>query len=415
MQLFELTAILMALTALFSYLNYRYLQMPTTIGIMFISLLCSLVLVAASWLGVDIGQEPVAHVLSSIDFNETLMHGMLAFLLFAGAMHLKIDDLLSQKWPVLVLATLGVAMSTMLIGTLSFYLFLLLGLPVPFIYCLLFGALISPTDPVAVLGILKTVGVPKSLETKIAGESLFNDGVGVVIFLILLELATGADDVTVGAVFALFVKEAGGGILLGFILGYIAYRMLKMVNNYQVEALITLALVMGSYALADSLHLSGPIATVVAGLLIGNHGRSFAMSDQTRERLDDFWELIDEVLNAILFLLIGLEILIITMNLNLLLAGVGAVIITLFARFTTVATLVSIMRPFRLFSPGVISMLTWGGIRGGISVALALSLPAVPERNTLLAATYLVVIFSIGVQGMSLGRLARRKYSPSTK
>lgn len=415
MQLFELTAILMALTALFSYLNYRYLQMPTTIGIMFISLLCSLVLVAASWLGVDIGQEPVAHVLSSIDFNETLMHGMLAFLLFAGAMHLKIDDLLSQKWPVLVLATLGVAMSTMLIGTLSFYLFLLLGLPVPFIYCLLFGALISPTDPVAVLGILKTVGVPKSLETKIAGESLFNDGVGVVIFLILLELATGADDVTVGSVFALFVKEAGGGILLGFILGYIAYRMLKMVNNYQVEALITLALVMGSYALADSLHLSGPIATVVAGLLIGNHGRSFAMSDQTRERLDDFWELIDEVLNAILFLLIGLEILIITMNLNLLLAGVGAVIIALFARFTTVATLVSIMRPFRLFSPGVISMLTWGGIRGGISVALALSLPAVPERNTLLAATYLVVIFSIGVQGMSLGRLARRKYSPSTK
>lgn len=415
MQLFELTAILMALTALFSYLNYRYLQMPTTIGIMFISLLCSLVLVAASWLGVDIGQEPVAHVLSSIDFNETLMHGMLAFLLFAGAMHLKIDDLLSQKWPVLVLATLGVAMSTMLIGTLSFYLFLLLGLPVPFIYCLLFGALISPTDPVAVLGILKTVGVPKSLETKIAGESLFNDGVGVVIFLILLELATGADDVTVGSVFALFVKEAGGGILLGFILGYIAYRMLKMVNNYQVEALITLALVMGSYALADSLHLSGPIATVVAGLLIGNHGRSFAMSDQTRERLDDFWELIDEVLNAILFLLIGLEILIITMNLNLLLAGIGAVIIALFARFTTVATLVSIMRPFRPFSQGVIAMLTWGGIRGGISVALALSLPAVPERNTLLAATYLVVIFSIGVQGMSLGRLARRKYSPSTK
>ncbi len=414
MHLFELTAILMALTALFSYLNYRYLHMPTTIGIMFISLLCSLVLVTGSWLGVDIGQEHVAYMLSSIDFNETLMHGMLAFLLFAGAMHLKVDDLLSQKWAILVLATLGVIFSTFLIGTLSFYLFLLLGLSVPFIYCLLFGALISPTDPVAVLGILKTVGVPKSLETKIAGESLFNDGVGVVVFLILFELATGAEGVTVTSVISLFAKEAGGGIVLGFALGYLAYRMLKMVNNYQVEAIITLALAMGSYAVADYLHLSGPIATVVAGLLIGNHGRSFAMSDHTRERLDDFWELIDEVLNAILFLLIGLEILIISMNWNLVFAGLGAVMVALFSRFATVGTLISLMRPFRPFSQGVISMLTWGGIRGGISVALALSLPAIPERNTLLAATYVVVIFSIGVQGMSLGRLARRKYSPIT-
>lgn len=415
MELFELTAVLMVLTALFSYLNYRYLQMPTTIGIMFISLVCSLVLVAGSWLGFEIGQRPVAHMLSSIDFNETLMHGMLAFLLFAGAMHLKLDDLYNQKWAIIVLATVGVVLSTFIIGTLSFFLFDILGIAVPYIYCLLFGALISPTDPVAVLGILKTVGVPKSLETKIAGESLFNDGVGVVVFLILLELAVGGHEVTASSIFLLFVKEAGGGIVLGFVLGYMAYRMLKMVNNYQVEALITLALVMGGYALADSLHLSGPIATVVSGLLIGNHGRSFAMSDQTRERLDDFWELIDEILNAILFLLIGLEVLIISMNWNLIAAGFGAVVIALFARLATVGSLVTIMRIFRSFSPGAISMLTWGGIRGGISVALALSLPPVPERTTLLAATYLVVIFSIGVQGMSLGRLARKKYSPSTE
>jgi CPA1 family monovalent cation:H+ antiporter len=415
MQLFELTAILMALTALFSYLNYRYLQMPTTIGVMFISLVCSIILVVTSWLGVDIGQERVAHVIFAIDFNETLMHGMLAFLLFAGAMHLKLDDLLSQKWAIMTLATVGVVASTLLIGTLSYFLFGFLGLEVSFIYCLLFGALISPTDPVAVLGILKTVGVPKSLETKIAGESLFNDGIGVVVFLILLQSATGESEVTAASVTMLFLKEAGGGIALGFGLGYVAYRMLKMVNNYQVEVLITLALVMGGYALADSLHLSGPIATVVAGLLIGNHGRSFAMSDHTRERLDDFWELIDEILNAILFLLIGLEILVLSMGWTLLVAGIGAVGIALFARWACVGFLVFGMRLFRPFSPGVVSMLTWGGIRGGISVALALSLPPVPERNTLLAATYLVVIFSIGVQGMSLGRLARHKYLPTTE
>lgn len=415
MQLFELTAILMTLTAIFSYINYRYLQMPTTIGVMFISLVCSLVLVISSWWGVDLGQEQVAHLLFSIDFNETLMHGMLAFLLFAGAMHLKLDDLLSQKWVITVLATVGVITSTFLIGTLSYYLFSALGLGVTFIYCLLFGALISPTDPVAVLGILKTVGVPKSLETKIAGESLFNDGIGVVVFLILLQLAAGGQDVSATSVLLLFLKEAGGGLVLGFGLGYAAYRMLKMVNNYQVEALITLALVMGGYALADHLHLSGPIATVVAGLLIGNHGRSFAMSDHTRERLDDFWELIDEILNALLFLLIGLEILVLTMDWKLVVAGLGAVGIALFSRWASVGALVWIMKIFRNFSPGVVTMLTWGGIRGGISVALALSLPPVPERNTLIAATYLVVIFSIGIQGMSLGRLARYKYKPITE
>jgi len=410
MSLFEIISLLMVLTALFSYINYHMLHMPTTIGVMFIALMASLGIVLLSWLGVDIGQGHVARLLETIDFNQALLHGMLSFLLFAGAMHIKLDDLTSQKWVITVLATVGVVASTFIVGGLTWLVLDLLAIPASFIYCLLFGALISPTDPVAVIGILKTAGVPKSLETKIAGESLFNDGIGVVVFLIILELAMGSGEITFGRVALLFFEEAVGGVLLGLVIGVIAYKMLKQVNNYQVEVIITLALVMGGYALADRIHTSGPIAIVVAGLLIGNHGRAFAMSAVTRERLDDFWELMDEILNALLFMLIGLEVLIMPFTRELFFAGLLAIIITLFARWTSVGGAVILMKTFRSFSPGAIKILTWGGLRGGISVALALSIPAVPERMTIITITYIIVVFSIIVQGMSLGKLVDRIY-----
>jgi len=410
MSFFEITAILMVMTAFFSYINYRFLRMPTTIGIMFIALMASLGIVLLGWLGVNVGQNGVARLLETVDFNQALLHGMLSFLLFAGAMHIKLDDLRSQKWAITVLATVGVVTSTFIVGALTWIVLDFLNIPVSFIYCLLFGALISPTDPVAVIGILKTAGVPKSLETKIAGESLFNDGIGVVVFLIILELALGGGEVTFGRVAMLFFKEAVGGALLGLAIGLIAYRMLKQVNNYQVEVIITLALVMGGYTLADRIHTSGPIAIVVAGLLIGNHGRAFAMSEITRIRLDDFWELMDEILNALLFMLIGLEVLVMPFTKALFMAGLLAIAITLFARWSSVGGAVLVMKIFRKFSPGAIRILTWGGLRGGISVALALSIPPVPERPTIITITYIIVVFSIVVQGMTLGKLVDRIY-----
>lgn len=398
------------LTALFSYINYRLLRMPTTIGVMFISLAVSLGMVVFGRLDMDIGLIHAARILETIDFNQTLLHGMLSFLLFAGAMHIKLEDLTSQKWVIIVLATVGVVASTFIVGGITWITLDTLGISASFIYCLLFGALISPTDPVAVIGILKTAGVPKSLETKIAGESLFNDGIGVVVFLIILELAMGGGEVTVSRVALLFLKEAMGGALLGLAIGVLAYSMLKQVDNYQVEVIITLALVMGGYALADKIHISGPIAIVVAGLLIGNHGRAFAMSEVTRQRLDDFWELVDEILNALLFMLIGMEVLVMPFTLALFSAGLLAIFITLFARWASAGGAVLLMRPFRRFSRGAVSILTWGGLRGGISVALALSIPAAHERATIITITYIVVVFSIVIQGMTLGRLVDRIY-----
>ncbi len=410
MKIFEITAILMVLTALFSFINYRLLRMPTTIGVMFIALAVSLGIIGLGWLGIDIGQSEIARLLNAIDFNQALLHGMLSFLLFAGAMQIRFEDLTRQKWVITVLATAGVVTSTFIVGTLTWLILGFLSIPISFIYCLLFGALISPTDPVAVIGILKSVGVPKNIETKIAGESLFNDGIGVVVFLIILELALGGQEITLGGVTLLFLEEALGGAVLGLVIGGLAYQMLKRVNNYQVEVIITLALVMGGYALADRIHTSGPIAIVVAGLLIGNQGRAFAMSETTREHLDDFWELVDEILNALLFMLIGLEILIMPFTTALFIAGLLAILISLFSRWASVGGAVLLMGKFRSFSPGAIRILTWGGLRGGISVALALSLPAGPERATIVVMTYMVVVFSIGIQGMTLGRLVKKIY-----
>ncbi len=415
MGIFEIGTILISLAAVFGYVNHRFIGLPATIGVMVIALLMSVALIALSAFGVVDLVDDAAAVLSRIDFNETVMHGMLAFLLFAGALHVDISDLAEQRLPVAILATLGVGLSTALVGAMMWLVFGWLGFDMPVIYCLLFGALISPTDPIAVLGILKSVGVPKSLETKITGESLFNDGVGVVVFLALLGIAAGpahGEETTAWTVAVLFAQEALGGAGLGLLFGWIAYRMLKTVDNYQVEVLLTLALVMGTYALAEQLHLSAPIAIVVAGLLIGNQGRSFAMSSRTREHLDTFWELVDEILNAVLFVLLGLEILVLTFTGGYVVAGMVAIPVVLLARFLAVSLSVNVLLRHRGFPRHVVHILTWGGLRGGISVALALALPVGPEREVLVAVTYAVVLFSIVVQGLTIGALIRR--TPAT-
>ncbi len=403
MNLVQTITILVCISALFGYLNHRVLRLPVTIGLMAIALAMSLILLLLGKLGFDINVRAEAFI-RSIDFNEALMHGMLSCLLFAGALHVNLSDLLDQKWVVGTLASVGVVLSTFVIGGASYYLFSLVGLHLPFLYCLLFGALISPTDPVAVMGILKEARLPKPLEVKVVGESLFNDGVGVVVFLVLMSLIP-RDSVLISDVVLLFVEEVLGGALLGILLGFGAYLMLKSVDNYQVEILITLALVMGGYELANLLHTSGPIAVVVAGLLIGNQGRRLAMSEKTREHLDAFWDLVDELLNAILFVLIGLEVLVLSFQSAYLKAGLVAIPLVLFARFITVWLQVKVFSLVREFTQRAVAILTWGGLRGGISVALALSLPAGPARDAVLLITYTVVVFSILVQGLTIKRL----------
>ncbi len=407
MDILNIAAILITIAAVFSYINYRFIKLPTTIGLMLIGLVFSLLLLGLNHFGVSVIKHFAENVLKQIDFNETLMQGMLSFLLFAGALHVNLNDLAKHKWVIASLATFGTLLSTFIIGGLTYWLLLWLDITLPFIYCLLFGALISPTDPIAVLGILKTANAPKSLETKIAGESLFNDGVAVVVFIVLFGIATGGHEISAGHIGLLFLEEAVGGVLFGLTIGGITYYMLKAIDNYSVEVLLTLALVMGGYSLATIIHVSGPIAIVVAGLMIGNHGRLFAMSEHTREHLDTFWELIDEILNAVLFVLIGLELLLITFTSQYLLAALLIIPIVLLARLISVGLPIGLLRTKLRFTPGVIKVLTWGGLRGGISVALALSLPAGPERNLILTVTYLVVVFSIVVQGLSIGKLVK--------
>lgn len=408
MSLINIFAILISLSAIFSYINYKYIKLPTTIGLLLIALMMSMSIIGLGELGLQF-EDDAKNFLEQIDFNETLMQGMLSALLFAGALHVHLDELKKQKWVVGLLASFGVISSTVMIGFASYGIFGLLGLDIPLIYCLLFGSLISPTDPIAVIGILKVVGAPKSLETKIAGESLFNDGVAVVVFLALLGIAVGGHgehgEVTTQSIAILFAQEAFGGAIFGLVIGYIVYRMLGSIDNYQVEVLLTLALVFGGYALASALHLSGPIAIVVAGLLIGNQGRSFAMSDKTREHLDNFWELMDEILNAILFVLIGLEVLVLTFDIQYLWAGLILTPVVLLSRFIAVGVPVSLLKLRNSFTPNVIKILTWGGLRGGISIALVLTLPPSEIREVLLVTTYVIVIFSIVVQGLTLKKL----------
>lgn len=405
MSLVDTITILVCLSALFSYVNHRFLKLPATIGLMALGLSVSLVMVTLGTLGVPVHRPAIAFM-EHIDFNDTLMHGLLSFLLFAGALHFNIRDLLGQKWFIGTLASVGVGLSTCLVGISTYYAFRSVGLEIPILYCLLFGALISPTDPIAVLGILKEAGAPKSLETKIVGESLFNDGVGVVVFLVLLGIATRGmtSPADIGV---LFLQEAGGGALLGTVLGFLTASMMGTIDDYRVEILLTLALVMGGYALADAWHMSGPIAVVVAGLVIGSHAGRSAMSDTTRQYLDTFWELVDELLNAVLFVLIGLEVLALTFEGRYLAAGLIGIPIVLAARLISIALPLYLFRLWRTFSPHAATILTWGGLRGGISVAMALSLPSGGIRDAIVAVTYVIVAFSILVQGLTIERLIR--------
>ena len=409
MSIITIASILVTCCALFSYINYRFIKLPTTIGIMVIALVLSAALLIMPTIGIGILPQAQA-LMESINFSDTLLRGMLSFLLFAGALHVDLQNLRNQKYIVSIMAFFGTLFSTGLVGFLAFKLCPLFGFNISFIEALLFGALISPTDPIAVMAILKKAGVPKSLEIKVVGESLFNDGIAVVLFIALLGIATSghADPSHVAM---LFVEEAIGGAILGLILGYIAFRMLGSVDNYQVEIFLTLALVMGGYELATALHTSGPIAMVVAGLMIGNIGRSRAMSEHTKENLDNFWELIDEFLNAILFLLIGFELLVIPFNPAALKVGLIFIPSLLAIRYISVLIPVSVLKKFRTFSPGAINILTWGGLRGGISVALVLSLPGGELRDFLLLVTYCIVMFSILVQGLTIGGLVKKYQS----
>lgn len=413
--LYSIFTILIVLTAAFSYINFRFIKLPATIGVMLISLLCSLFILAIGKFYPQVLKHP-SSIISSLDFETLLMKIMLSFLLFAGAIHINFPKLKKEITPIATYATLGVMISTLVIGLAMYFVFQLFSLNISFIYCLLFGALISPTDPIAVLGILKEAKIPSSLEIKISGESLFNDGVGVVVFASILEIANiGTANLSIGQVTILFIKEAGGGIVWGLLLGYTGYYLLRSIDHYQVEVLITIAMVMGGYLLASYLHISGPLAMVVAGIITGNKGKEEAMSYLTRDYLNKFWELIDEILNALLFLLIGFEMIVLNFNQKIIWIGLIAIIVVLFARFISVFLPTLLLSFRRSFERNMIPILTWGGLRGGISVALALSLPKGEYRDTLVSITYIIVVFSIIVQGLTIGKLASKLTAPKNK
>lgn len=409
MDLLDIATLLIVLTAAFGYINVRFLKLPVTIGLMVVSMVFSLIMIGAGFLNPDILQYE-KDLVSSIDFHALLMEGMLSLLLFAGALHVDFGKLKRYSGPILAFATLGVLTSATLIGTASWGLLHLLGIPIDFIYCLLFGALISPTDPIAALGILKRLGVPKKLEIKIVGESLINDGIGVVLFLTLYQIASvGVDQIEATDIGLLVVEEIGGGVLLGLVLGWIAFQLMRTIDNYEVEVMITLAVVMGGYLLASKLHFSGPLAMVVAGLMVGNEGfRSSTMSDTTRQYVDKFWEIIDVILNALLFVLIGLEVVILPFEWVYMAAGLLAIPIVLASRFAGLLLPVRFFRRRLEFEPYTTTIMTWGGLRGGISIALALSLAPEMQRDLLLGITYLVVAFSIIGQGLTIDPMLRR-------
>ncbi|WP_428945875.1 cation:proton antiporter [Pantoea sp. FN060301] len=408
----NVVAIFLSITALLAYLNRRYVGLPPAIGVMAIALVLSLLNMLADVLGFHTLSLLERSLVESVDFSDLLMQGMLSLLLFAGAIHVNLQQLRAYRWQVASLAIVGTALSTAIIGVALWGIASLTGIQLPFLYCLIFGALISPTDPIAVIGILSSVGAPKNVELVMSGESLFNDGVSVVLFSLLMAMLVGAEAPTASGAAMLLLREAGGGALLGGVLGYIIYLMLKSIDSYQEEVLLTLAAVLGGYALAIALEVSGPLAMVVMGLIIGNQGRSHAMSQETERHVDMFWELIDEILNAVLFVLIGLEVILLHFTHTLLGVACMVILLTLFARLLTVGLPIVLFNKLFRLPEGAWAVLTWGGLRGGISVALALSLPAGETRDTIVSLTYLVVVFSILVQGTTVGKLTKRVIRP---
>jgi CPA1 family monovalent cation:H+ antiporter len=413
METLRLIAILISLSAVLAYLNIRFLKLPSTIGVMFLSLLLSLVLLfGAAATPVD---DYLKTLLIKIDFSGFLLDFMLGFLLFAGALHTDLNKLKKSRASILTFATLGTLLSTFIVAVALYFLVPLFYREISFIYCFLFGALISPTDPIAVLSILKKAGISESIETKITGESLFNDGIGVVLFLTILNIAReGIEEISTAEVALLLTQEIGGGILLGLVLGFIGFRMMKAIDHYQTEILISLAMVMAGSAIAPLFHFSGALAMVVAGLFIGNIGTAEAMSAQTKDYIEKFWEMVDETMNAILFVLIGLELLIIPFELSFIFIGLISIIILLMARWISLVVPSSVFTFRYEFPKNTYLIMTWGGLRGGISIALALSVPEAMERNLFVSVTYIIVLFSIIVQGLSLEKLVNRLRKEST-
>ncbi len=407
MDILEIAALLIVLAGAFGCINYFYLHLPHTIGILIVALVASFAVLGVDFLLPTLGvAERVRRLVDDLNFSQTLLQGMLGLLLFAGALHVKLGDLRAQARAVGLIATLGIGLSTLVMGVGFSWV-----TGIPLMVALVFGALISPTDPVAVLGVLRQANLPKSLETKIAGESLFNDGVGYVVFLLLVGLAfpsAKGHDAGLGEALRLFLQEAVGGAVLGGFLGWLTFQLMKRIDDYALEVLLSLGLAFGGYELAVSLGMSGPIAAVVAGLFIGDVGMTYGMSEETRKYVDAFWKLIDEILNAVLFLLIGFEVLAVAFDRATLIAGTAAIGLSLLARFVAVSIPILILKPFRRFSRGVIPIMTWGGLKGGISVALALSLPESDAKPLILTATYMVVVFSIIVQGLTVAPLATR-------
>ncbi|MDE0753971.1 MAG: sodium:proton antiporter [Woeseiaceae bacterium] len=412
MNIFEIGAVLIGLSALFGYINHRFLRLPHTIGLVMIALAASLSIIAIEALSPTTQiASLVTAMLNQIDFHEAVMNGMLSFLLFAGALHVDFSVFKSNSSAIALMATLGILLSTFLIGGATWWLLNQFGIDMPFMWALVFGALISPTDPVAVLGLFKTVNVPDTLEAKMAGESLFNDGVGVVVFAVVVAIAVGDGshgDMNALTIVQLFLTEAVGGALLGLLAGYIGYRSMHGIDEHNLEVLITLAMVMVTYVVALQLHMSGPISMVVAGLFIGNQGMKFAVSDNTKDYIQKFWSLLDEILNSVLFLLIGLEVLIIAQRADHVGVALLIIPITIIARWFAVFVPIMILSRWRTFTKGAIPILTWGGLRGGIAVALALSLPVNEYKPTILTITYAVVLFSIIVQGLTIKPLVER-------
>ena len=417
----ELPAIILVCVTIFGYLNYRYLKLPLTVGLVLIALIAGVGGLFMDNFAPSLRiSSQINDLLNQVDFNKTLMNGMLSFLLFAGALHVDLNGLMKAKLHVSLLATVGVLTSTFINGLCFYFLTGLFGFEIEFIYCLIFGVIVSPTDPVAVLALLKRLKVPKQLESIIGGESLFNDGVAVVVFSVLTTIAFGAGGdhngptTDANAILGLFVREAFGGALLGMLAGYLTFILMRRVDDYVIEVIATLALVTGAYSLAIQLHISGPIAMVVAGVFIGNTGRNLAMSEATKTHVTDFWHLIDEILNAALFVLIGFEVIILSSDYSVWVISGIAVIVAVVARWVAVSIPLTFLSAIVKKEKGEITILTWAGLKGGISIALALSLPDMAYKPIIVTAAYAVVVFSILIQGLTIEGLINR-YHGETK